>query len=52
MVLLVSVVTGFVAGPAIGACVGGAFAVLFLGALAVMFLRVCEEWTRCRGRTS
>ncbi|MEV6107130.1 hypothetical protein AB0M28_20820 [Streptomyces sp. NPDC051940] len=39
IVLVVSVVVGLAADAAVGAGIGGAFAVLFLGTLAVMFLR-------------
>lgn len=39
LVIGVSVVAGFAAGPAVGAGIGGAFAVLFLATLLVMLLR-------------
>jgi hypothetical protein len=39
IVIIASVIVGLFAGPAVGALVAGAFASLFLVALAVMFLR-------------
>ncbi|MEU3985681.1 hypothetical protein AB0F77_37405 [Streptomyces sp. NPDC026672] len=39
IVIVVSVVTGFAAGAVVGAGIGGAFALLFLATLLVMFLR-------------
>ncbi|MGC0417751.1 hypothetical protein [Embleya sp. AB8] len=39
IVIVTSVIVGFVAQPVIGALVGGAFAALFLVTLGVMFLR-------------
>ncbi|MFE0106440.1 hypothetical protein [Streptomyces sp. NPDC059009] len=39
IVIVVSVVAGFAGGTVVGACIGGAFAMLFPATLLVMFLR-------------